>query len=343
MTWLEKRWYEKKGSAKYLVWLLLPLTLLFLSISSLRRLAFKHGWVQSTKFNVPVMVIGNISVGGTGKTPFVIYLTKLLTDKGLKVAIVSRGYGAKQDDAHPFPRHVNNLVDVSLTGDEPKLLAMRTNCPVYIGPDRTAVISKVIDEQSPDIIISDDGLQHYKMARDIEVALVDGARGHGNGYLLPMGPLRESVSRLEGVDCTVVNSGFAESAVGRLYPDYRQVASCLLGFDGSKKNLNEETRQVHLVSGIGNPSRFEKTALKTGLKIASTTWFPDHHNFVESDFEGLKQLDPNTDIVLMTEKDAVKCTQFYRENWFILPIEAVLSEPLEQQLLTLINKHLNKN
>lgn len=343
MSWLERSWYAKSGASRYLVWFLLPLTMLFWLVSTCRRWGYKKGLLKTKKFDVPVVVVGNISVGGTGKTPFVIYLTQLLEKKGLKVGIVSRGYGADKSSLKPFPRYVNTIDDVKLCGDEPKLIANRTSCPVYIGSDRTAVINKLIKDHKPDIVISDDGLQHYKMHRDVEVALVDGSRRHGNSYLLPMGPLRESPQRLNDVDCTVLNHGFVTETQGRLFPDYGLSASRLLSFDGSLHFIKQEQRRVHLVSGIGNPDRFLDTAKSAGLNVVSTTWFGDHHQFSESDFEELNSLNPDTDIVLMTEKDGVKCTAFAKDSWYMLPIDAVISSSLEQQLEQLINEKLKQN
>ena len=343
MSRLEAAWY----SNKHWVWLLLPLTFLFWLVSNLRRGLFKLGVKKQIKANVPLIVVGNITVGGTGKTPFVIYLVKLLQGLGYTPAIVSRGYGANTKIGPSFPRLVNAISDPSLTGDEPNLLALRTGVPVVIDSDRTKAVKYASQISGVNIVISDDGLQHYKMARDIEVVLVDGARYFGNGYLLPMGPLREPISRLESVDFTVVNSGFLSQSkrnsksslqsVQNKFIDYQLGATSLIKLKGQTVSLlKEETRNVHLISGIGNPERFKTTAQKSGLKVVSEHWFPDHHNFTEADFKSIKLQD--NDIIVMTEKDAVKCMKFAQANWYALPVDAVISDSLERNLTDQIKK-----
>lgn len=339
MSRLEAAWYSKKRW----VWLLLPLTVLFWLVSNLRRALFKLGLKTQIKATVPVIVVGNITVGGTGKTPFVIYLVKLLQGLGYTPAIVSRGYGANTKIGPSFPRLVNAISDPSLTGDEPNLLALRTGVPVVIDSDRTKAVKYASQISGVNIVISDDGLQHYKMARDIEVVLVDGARYFGNGYLLPMGPLREPVSRLKAVDFTVVNSGFISKSASSLqsdenkFIDYQLGATSLMELKSKSVSLlKDETRNVHLISGIGNPERFKMTAQKSGLKVVSQHWFPDHHNFTEADFKSITLQD--NDIIVMTEKDAVKCIKFAQPNWYALPVDAVISESLERNLTDQIKK-----
>ena len=345
MNTLERAWYQNGPKWKPLwLWFLLPITLLFATIAFLRRVVFRRGWIKTEQLPVPVIVVGNITVGGTGKTPFTIYLVKLLKSLGFTPGIVSRGYGAKESEANPFPRYVNEIEDVELTGDEPKLLAMRTQVPVFIDSNRVRAVKSLVEKAGVNIVISDDGLQHYKMDRALEIALVDGDRKFGNGLLLPMGPLREPISRLQTVDFTIINSGFTDGVKSRhnsLIPDYSLRANTLHSFTGDSISIDDELRNVHLVSGIGNPLRFEKTAKQAGLNVVSTLWYPDHHKFVESDFATLQTLDKDTDIVVMTEKDAVKCSSYAQEHWYILPIEAVISDSLESLLkerITLLKK-----
>lgn len=323
-SWIEKGWYSG-GKAVYL---LLPLSGLFWLISAFRSWLFKIKVLRQVTNQLPVIVVGNITVGGTGKTPFVLYLVSLLQSQGLKPGIVSRGYGA--DSTLPFPRLITPESDVNSSGDEPKLLALRSGAPVVISPKRADAVEYLRNHANVDVVISDDGLQHYEMARALEIVLVDGNRQFGNGFLLPAGPLREPRSRLESTDLVVFNEGFAE--IG----DYRLQTGNIYSL--KKPDLKAELGQiqgVHLVSGIGNPTRFVDTVKGLNLEIKSETWYPDHHPFTEPDFQQFAHI-PEGEVVLMTEKDAVKCAQFAKENWFVLPISAAISEALEQRLLKLV-------
>ena len=329
MNWLEKSWY-KQG---YWSYLLAPLSLLFFVISSLRRLAFRLGLTKQKHFSIPVVVVGNITVGGTGKTPFVVYLVKLLQGLGFKPAIVSRGYGAEDNAEVPFPRIVTAQMPTNLSGDEPKLLAMKTGVPVIISPKRADAVALVSQTTDCDLVISDDGLQHYAMGRDMEIVLLDQQRGLGNGWLLPVGPLREGAGRLKSVDLTIENSGFnTDSSL-----DYRLKPSLPYHISNKQKTLSANAK-VKLISGIGNPQRFLDTAQGLGLKIDGTIWLPDHHNFTLDDFKSFGE----DDIIVMTEKDAVKCTGLMAEkqnyNWFVLPIEACISSAVEQQIIEKIKR-----
>lgn len=299
----------------------------FYLIYKIRLGLFKLGVLTQVRAEIPVIIVGNISVGGTGKTPFVIYLVRLLQTMGYTPGIVSRGYGAKSDPNRPFPRSVEPQTDVDYSGDEPKLMAMRTQVPVVISPVRSDAVSVLQQKFNCNIVISDDGLQHYQMARDIEIVIVDGQRQFGNGCLLPVGPLREPKSRLNSVDLTIENSGFS------LHGDYQQVAGGIAHISkGGTFATDDFPNGVHLVSGIGNPQRFEKTCKELKINILSTTWFDDHHAFCVADFA----LFGKEDIILMTEKDAVKCREFAQANWYVLPIDAQISETLEQQIKHII-------
>jgi tetraacyldisaccharide 4'-kinase len=342
---LEKAWYSNQ---KW-VWLLAPLSLLFWLISSVRKTLINRRKNVSkscskTGRKVPVIVIGNITVGGTGKTPFVIELVAQLQKQGYKPGIVSRGYGALADKDVPaskmhFPRNVNNIDNIKITGDEAKLIAVRTQCPVVIDPDRTAAVDYLLNQTDVDVILSDDGLQHYKMARDLEIVLVDGLRKYGNGLLLPMGPLRENISRLKSVDLTVVNSGVIDDQLPRICHDYMLKFDKLINIASRKEvALELEHRNVHLVSGIGNPKRFKDTAKMAGLNIVSEHWFNDHHDFDKSDFVRYSQLDPETDIIVMTEKDGVKCRAFGQSNWYELPISAKLSSSVIELIFSKLSQ-----
>ena len=201
MRLIEKVWFQGHPAKWLLVPLLLPLMLLFMLLSFTRRLAYRIGLLKQVKVSVPVVVVGNIGLGGNGKTPMVLYLVQHLSDKGLKVGVVSRGYGSK---APHYPYQVNSKSSAEQAGDEPLLIFQRSGVPVVIGADRIQGCQLLI-EQGCELIIADDGLQHYRLARDFEFVVVDGKRLFGNGLLLPAGPLRETKNRIKRADCVIVN------------------------------------------------------------------------------------------------------------------------------------------
>jgi tetraacyldisaccharide 4'-kinase len=313
-AWLQQQWV---GLGFWHV-LLIPLSWLFWLLSGLRRLCYKVGIFKSYKLPVPVIVVGNISIGGTGKTPLVIWLVERLKQHGFNPAIISRGYGGNADG----PLSVNALSDPGEVGDEPVLLARRGECPVWIGQDRVAAAQGLLNAHPEcDIIISDDGLQHYALQRDFEFVVMDGNRGFGNGWLLPAGPLRERISRLKTIDAVVCNGGRsprdaysmrleAERFHNLNDPQKTAVAGDFVG------------KALYAVAGIGDPSRFFEQLKKSGLVFESRA-FTDHHIFQASDLHKA-----NVDVILMTEKDAVKCTGFAEENWWYLPVNAVVDEAL---------------
>lgn len=329
MNWLERSWYKQA----YWSYLLAPLSLLFGFLSWLRRFLYRTGLSKQNKFDIPVIVVGNITVGGTGKTPFTVYLVQLLKQQGFKPGIVSRGYGAEPTEELPFPRKVTNDMTVELAGDEPKLLAMKTGVPVVIAPKRSEAVEMLSREFDCDVVISDDGLQHYAMAREIEIVLLDKQRGLGNGWLLPVGPLREGANRLKSVDVVIENAGFSNDTE----LDYRLRPSLPYYIKDQSQTLTTGN-SVHLISGIGNPQRFLDTAEGIELDIASTTWLPDHHKFTAADFVHFD----DKDIVVMTEKDAVKCVNLLSDikpqNWYVLPIKACISKSVEQQIINKIQQ-----
>lgn len=312
--WLPQQW------ARLGFWhlILIPLSWLFWLLSGLRRLCYKAGLLRSCKLPVPVIVVGNISVGGTGKTPLVIWLVEQLKREGFSPAIVSRGYGG---NAHN-PTAVNVASNPGDVGDEPVLLAKRGQCPVWVGRNRVAT-AQVLLEAHPEcnVIVSDDGLQHYALQRDVEVVVVDGNRGFGNGWLMPAGPLRERVSRLKTVDAVVYNgdklqqNGFAMHMAGERFHNLQNPAKTAVAGDFSGK-------AIYAVAGIGNPARFFKQLTKAGLVFKSRA-FPDHQVFQPSDLQMT-----GADVILMTEKDAVKCDAFAEANWWYLPVSAVVDEAL---------------
>lgn len=299
-TRMQSLWYGNSRVA----WLLLPLSGLFAGAMALRRWLYRAGVLKVIRVDRPVVVIGNISVGGTGKTPLVIWLARQLSAQGLKVAVIARGYRGK---ARQWPQVVNAGSDPELVGDEPVLIAQQTGVAVVAGPDRVADAQRAI-ELGADIIISDDGLQHYRLFRDCEIVVMDGDRKFGNGFLLPAGPLRELPARLQRADLLLVNQRGASmhASVLKEALQYRVTADGMRALTGSECRSLETLRgqQVHIVTGIGNPRSFISALQATGIKVLPRI-LPDHARFTPQDLQFGDALP-----VLMTAKDAVKCRQF---------------------------------
>lgn len=319
-SWLQKQWFSLTG------WhlLLMPISWLFLSLITFRRLFYYLGWFKSYRLPVPVVVVGNINVGGTGKTPLVIWLVEQLQQAGFKPGVISRGYGGKAE----IPASVSAHSDPLQLGDEPVLIARRSKCPVYVHANRTLAGQALLSAHPEcNIIISDDGLQHYRLRRDIEVVVIDGAKGFGNGALLPAGPLREPASRLNRVDAVVVN-GMLNTAINIVNVpilNMQLVADTFFNLKEPYKTCGAQTfanQQVLAVAGIGNPERFFQQLMQMGIHFTSKA-FPDHYAFNESDFNST-----SADIVLMTEKDAVKCQAFAKPHFWALPVKAAIKNDL---------------
>ena len=300
-------WYHR-GLAAWLLW---PASVLFRIAVALRRLMYWLRLAPSSHPGIPVIVVGNLVAGGSGKTPLVIWIAEHLKKKGWSPGIVSRGYGARIT----IPRAATIADDAAEVGDEPIVLSRRSGCPVWVGADRLAVIAALrAAHPDVDVVVLDDGLQHYRLRRDVEIAVVD-ARAFGNGFLLPAGPLREPASRLRSVDAVVSHGapvkGYAMRLVGSelhrmTNAAERRRASAFAG------------QNVHAVAGIGDPNRFFLHLGRLGVKALPHP-FPDHHRYDprELDFgEGA--------LVLMTEKDAVKLRHAARDNWWVLPVSAEL-------------------
>ncbi|MGQ3888800.1 tetraacyldisaccharide 4'-kinase [Legionella sp. CNM-1927-20] len=303
---LENLWYNQHPGR----WLLWPFSYCYQKITDWRR-AYLQSFKQQN-FSVPIIVVGNLTVGGVGKTPLVIALTKALKNKGLKVGIVSRGYRAT---IKKFPYKVQPTDQASLVGDEPLLLARKTDCPVVIAPKRSEAVRYLITHHQSQIIISDDGLQHYAMARHIEIVVIDGIRGLGNGLCLPAGPLREHPKRLNTVDFLIVNEGKWPNA----YPMIMQPGQLVNLVTDKMIDIEELTGSIAAVAAIGHPQRFYTTLTNMGIKFTSYS-FPDHHVFSKEELNVLESK------VIMTEKDAVKCQSFATNDWYFLPVEAKLSD-----------------
>jgi tetraacyldisaccharide 4'-kinase len=287
-------------------WALLPLEGIYRLVFAVQRLRYDLGLKRAQALPVPVVVVGNISVGGTGKTPCVIWLANELRARGYRVGVISRGYGGKAEN---WPQRVGSDSDPFEVGDEPVLIADATGCPVAVGPDRVQAAQLLLAEGQFDVLIADDGLQHHALARTFEIAVVDGERGLGNGACLPAGPLREPLKRLERVDAVVVNGGsWGEGSVfrARLVPErVVQVAG-----DGERALGDFRDTIVHAVAGIGHPDRFFDMLKAEKLRIIPHA-FPDHARIRERDLD-FDDRHP----ILMTAKDAVKCRAFADKRYW---------------------------
>jgi tetraacyldisaccharide 4'-kinase len=319
MMALQHAWYENK---KW-VWLLLPFSILFFCISSVRRALFKLGVLSSDKPNAFVIIVGNITVGGNGKTPTVIAIAEHLTQKGYRCGVLSRGYGGSQTS---FPYLVSANDEPSLVGDEPKLMQHRLACPVVIDPKRVRGAKHLTDAHQCDVIICDDGLQHYALKRDFEIVVMDG-RGLGNAKLLPMGPLRELPSRLSEADVVLFNGqpntafSIARDKFATMALEPEQWINVNTGEKCATLSV-QNNQAITAIAGIGDPNRFFTTLLNLGINCDKTIAFPDHHAYQISDIpEGM---------VLMTEKDAVKCTSFAHDNCWYLQVSGNISENIYQ-------------
>lgn len=319
MGFIQKVWYTHRHPLAYL---LVPLGLIFSLIVMVRSWLYRQGLKKVIRFSVPVIVVGNITVGGTGKTPLVIALANDLKQQGFKPGIVSCGYKGRKGKV---PQLVVALSNPKRVGDEAVMMARRTSLPVVVADDRVAAVKALLNIAGCDIVISDDGLQHYAMGRDIEIAVIDGERRFGNGFHLPAGPLRESRNRLKYVDFIVVNGKCLEGEFEmQLIPE----AFCQINHPSVCENLDIfREKQVHAVAGIGNPNRFFNSLRCLHIKLLEHI-FPDHHSFKQSDICFQDDLE-----IVMTEKDAVKCRLFTQQQGWFLKVNAKLSEKFNAQLM----------
>ena len=324
-SWLERQWY-RIGPWQLV---LLPFSALFWVFSTLRRLAYLRGWLHVQRLAVPVIVVGNISVGGTGKTPLVLWLADWLRQHEYHPGILSRGYGGRSADPQP----VEADSDSAQSGDEPLLLARHAHCPVWIGRDRVAAGMALLSVHPEcDVIISDDGLQHYRLARDVEIAVVDGQRLFGNGFLLPAGPLREGVWRLRQANALVVNGGADFSDGAHFKMSLKGKVLCNLRTSVTAHAHEFAGKKLHAIAGIGYPQRFFEHLQELGLKFERHP-FPDHHAYRPEDLDW-----PDAEAIMMTEKDAVKCASFADGRYWVLPVQAELAPSFGQKILELLRK-----
>lgn len=325
---LVRDWYLPAPT--FLTSVLLPFSWLFRAVTGIRRGLYRRGFVPAASLPVPVIVVGNITAGGTGKTPLVAWLVRLLQEHGSHPGIVSRGYGGNNASA----RAVQAGNDPRTTGDEPLLLA-GTGTPVWIGRDRVAAARGLLGvHPEVDVIVSDDGLQHYRLPRTVEIVVVDGQRGFGNGALLPAGPLRETLARLDTVDAIVVNG--AQSGSMAIVAGNVPVFSMQLAGERFV-SLVDATRSVgatafrglcvHAVAGIGNPERFFASLRALGLEPVCHA-FADHHVYTAHDLAL-----PAAGAILMTGKDAIKCRVLADARMWALPVEAVVEHGLIERIL----------
>jgi tetraacyldisaccharide 4'-kinase len=326
--WLERAWYGREPVAA----LLIPLSWLFGAIVAIRRFAYRVGLFRAHRVGVPVIVVGNLTVGGAGKTPLTVDVVRRLQARGRRVGVVSRGYGGSAD----APRRIDATTSAAEAGDEPVLIAARTGASVAVGRDRVAAAALLAPDV--DVVVADDGLQHYRLARDLELVVVDGRRGFGNGRRLPAGPLREPPSRAARAGALVVN-GAMDGVRGSL-PAGPPVLTMRLApgdvvalADGARTSLGVWAgRRVHAVAGIGDPSRFFATLAAAGLDVVPHP-FPDHAAYSGADLEFGDALP-----VLMTEKDAVKCRTFAGPRHHYLEVSAVFGTDDAARLESLLSE-----
>lgn len=327
--WIHRVWYD--GAPSY--YLLLPFSGIYWLLISLRQALFAIGLLRSHKAAVPVLVVGNITAGGTGKTPATIWLARELRDRGFRPGIVSRGYGGSKSSSS---MRVDKASDPAVVGDEPVLLAIRSECPVVVDADRSRAAAMLV-EDGVDLIIADDGLQHYRLARSYEICIIDGARGLGNRVLLPAGPLRESISRLNDVDQVLINGrlrgeGDTLSVVEQNAIEFNLIATEVCRLNGSLTRPIERFRgmTVHAVAAIGNPGRFFDMLRASGIQVIEHG-IRDHAKLQRKDLEFGDDFD-----ILMTEKDAVKLSGITADNYWYVPVQlkmdAVLAGPWLEQI-----------
>ena len=319
---LENSWYQRSNWL-FLLW---PISLITQYISTRKRKRYLSGALTTWKPEVPIIVVGNVVVGGTGKTPLVIWLAQKLLGMGYKPGIVSRGYGGR---AAQYPLLVDSTTSIKDSGDEPFIIAANTLCPVVVSPNRVQAVKKLVSDTDCDVIISDDGMQHYELDRDIEIAVFDGLRGTGNSLCLPAGPLREPLGRIKDVDFIVSSSKSLDDVLIKedYVMEYKPIEWIRIS---DKESFEPENwplaRAVHAVAGIGNPSKFFNLLRKLGLQPIEHS-FPDHYQFNSDDLNFNDQLP-----IVMTEKDSVRCLELGVKNIWYLKVEADIQNELVEKI-----------
>lgn len=327
--WLQQAWYEGHP----LLSVLTPLEGLYRTVVARQRQQFLSGEKAVYRAPVPVLVVGNITVGGTGKTPTILWLIERCRQLGLRVGVVSRGYGAKPPS---YPWRVTADGNAAECGDEPLMLVQRSGVPLMIDPNRPRAAQALLAQEPLDILLSDDGLQHHALGRDLELVVIDHARGLGNGRCLPAGPLREPLERLHDVDACLLNGALQDDASG--YAMQLRPTMLVNVRSGQRVALSHfaSGQTLHAVAGIGNPERFFTT-------LEGLHWRPIRHAFADHAIYTAASLPADELPLVMTEKDAVKCRAFARENWWYLAVDAELSAAftawLDEQLLAKVRTH----
>jgi tetraacyldisaccharide 4'-kinase len=324
-AWFNRIWYG--GGAP--PWWLMPWSQAYRGIAATRRFLYRRGFVSSVRLRCPVIVVGNLSVGGTGKTPLVIWLVARLRALGYVPGIVTRGFGGSAKAA----QLIDAGQDPAMAGDEPLVLARRSGARVAVGRDRPAAARLLVDAGC-DLIVSDDGLQHYKLARDCEIVVVDGARQLGNGWPLPAGPLREPPARLAEVDAIVVNGGRIAQP-GAVSMHLAAQDAIALGSGGTRPLSTFAGTAVHAVAGIGNPQRFFDMLRAQGIEVIPHA-LDDHARITGADIS-FADLKP----VLMTEKDAVKCKKLADDRHWYIPVDVVFDEADATKLMEIVTMKIN--
>lgn len=303
--------------------LLLPLSWLYGLVSGGIRLCYKLGLKRAWRAPVPVVVVGNLTAGGNGKTPVVIWLVEQLQQRGIRVGVVSRGYGGK---AAAYPLLLTADTTTAEAGDEPVLIFQRTGVPVAVSPVRSDAVKAILAHHDVQIIVTDDGLQHYRLARDMEIVVIDGVRRFGNGWWLPAGPMRERAGRLKSVDATIVNGGVARP--GEI-PMHLEPGLAVNLRTGERRDV-AQLSDIVAMAGIGHPPRFFATLEACGARPQKCVALADHQSLTYSDVSALLA---EGQTLVMTEKDAVKCRAFADDNWWYLPVDAHLSGERPDALL----------
>lgn len=327
--WLHRIWYE--GGSLYQ--LLLPLSGLYWLITTIRRGLYRAGLFKAFNAAVPVIIVGNITAGGTGKTPVTIWLCRELRSRGFSPGIVSRGYGGSRSSSS---MRVDSASDPDVVGDEPVLLSRRTGCSVVVDADRARGVQMLVDD-GVDVVIADDGLQHYRLQRNYEICVIDGARGLGNRFLLPAGPLRETIDRLAEVDQVLFNGRIGPNAADLTAVEQNAIEFDLVANEVSRLNgsLTRPIEKfagttVHAVAAIGNPARFFDMLRAHGMQVIEHA-YRDHARLSAADLEFGDEFE-----VLMTEKDAVKIAASISDKFWTVPVELaidpVVSGPWLEQI-----------
>ncbi len=320
--YLLKSWTKPNA----LTGILRPFSSVYRGVFALRKTAFERGMFDCYRAPVPVVIVGNLTVGGTGKTPLVVYLVEQLKERGFSPGVISRGYSG---DSPSYPLLVKADTSVEESGDEPALIVRRTNVPMAVGPDRRASIEMLLREYQIDLIISDDGLQHLALERDVEICMIDDTSEQQNDNLLPAGPYREPLSRLMSVDFIVRHGGDVGNAENQFSMHLKPNKP--MAVNPQNESVFPEGSHLQAVAGIGNPQRFFDTCQTLGYSITPHS-FADHHHFSLNDisFSGKP--------VLMTEKDAVKCNDIAANHHWYLPVDAVIGEGFADAVANKIRK-----